>query len=185
MVSCDPLYALSVQGIRQRIEDCYDNVISQARSAPDGFVGDYFRGPDHLGRCRLLAMRRFLADFEAGKAAGRYVTAALPGLPFEDGDFDLALVSHRLFLYSERLDLEFHWAAVGELMRVAREVRNFPLLTLDQKLSPHFDPIRSRLFQKDFTAPIQLVSYEFQRGGNKMLRIRKKPSDPMGGLAGS
>jgi hypothetical protein len=107
------------------VEDSYDDVIAQVRSSPDGFVWDHFHDPDHLGQCRLAALRRFLVDFEAGKAEGRYVTASLPCLPFEDGRFDLALVSHLLFLYSERLDFEFHRAAVEELLRVAREVRIF------------------------------------------------------------
>jgi hypothetical protein len=53
-----------------------------------------FHDPDHLGQCRLAALRRFLADFEAGRAEGGYVTAALPDLPFEDGQFDLALVGN-------------------------------------------------------------------------------------------
>jgi hypothetical protein len=96
VVSCDPLYAFSSQEIEQRIDDCYEDVISQVRRNPDDFLWDYFSSPDHLGQCRLAAMRRFLADFEAGQAAGRYVTAVLPDLPFDDGQFDLALVSHLL-----------------------------------------------------------------------------------------
>ena len=59
----------------------------------------------------------------------RYVDASLPGLPFPDGRFDLVLSSHFLFTYADRLDLEFHRAALLELHRVARrKVRVFPLL---------------------------------------------------------
>ena len=137
----------------------------------DGFVWDHFHDPDHLGRCRLAAMRRFLADFEAGKAEGRYVTAALPDLPFEDGRFDLALVSHLLFLYSEQLDFEFHRAAVEELLRVAREVRIFPLLTLGRRPSPHVGPICTHVARRGWKAEVCGVPYEFRRGSNEMLRI--------------
>src|SRR5207245_7356754 len=129
--------------VDQPVGDCYAEVIAQARTNREKFVWDAFRDPDHLGRCRLAAMRRFLADFRAGKAAGRYVTASLPHVPFADGQFDLALVSHLLFLYSEQLDLGFHRAAVEELLRVAREVRIFPLLALSGKPSPHVEPIRA------------------------------------------
>ena len=167
VVSCDPIYASSPAEIERRVEDCYGDLIAQVRSNPDGFVWDHFHGPDHLGRCRLAAMRRFLADFEAGKAEGRYVTASLPRLPFEDRQFDLALVSHLLFLYSERLDFEFHRAAVEELLRVAKEVRNFPLLTLDRKLSPHREPIRTHAAGRGWRAEIAIVPCEFQRGGNR------------------
>jgi hypothetical protein len=142
------------------------------RNDPGGFVCDRFRDPDHLGECRLAAMRRFLADFEKGKQEGRYVAASLPHLPFEDSRFDLALVSHLLFLYSDRLDLDFHRAAVAELLRVATEVRIFPLLTLARKPSAHIQPIQTHAAKMGWRAEIARVPYEFQRGGNEMLRIQ-------------
>src|SRR5207245_2364934 len=101
----------------------------------------HFRDPDHLGQCRLAAMRQFLADFEKGKREGRYVTGALPSLRFPDGQFSLAVVSHLLFLYSGQFSLDFHTAAVLELLRVAHEVRVFPLLDLDRHWSPHVGPV--------------------------------------------
>ena len=171
VVSCDPIYACSPAEIEQRVEGAYDHIIALVRRNLDGFVWDHFHDPDHLGRCRLAAMRRFLADFEAGKAEGRYVTAALPDLPFEDGRFDLALVSHLLFLYSEQLDFEFHRAAVEELLRVAREVRIFPLLTLGRRPSPHVGPICTHVARRGWKAEVCGVPYEFRRGSNEMLRI--------------
>ncbi len=52
-------------------------------------------------------MRLFLEDFEEGKKQGRYIAGELPELPFDDNSFDLAHVSHLLFLYSEQLSLNF------------------------------------------------------------------------------
>jgi len=178
VVSCDPIYAFPPEEIERHVEGCYSDLIAQVRRDPDGFVWDYFHDPDHLGQCRLAAMRRFLADFAAGKAEGRYVPAALPRLPFVDGQFDLALVSHLLFLYSERLDFEFHRAAVGELLRVAREVRIFPLLTLGRRPSPHVGPIRTLVAGRGWRAEVCGVPYEFQRGGNEMLRIVRDDHPP-------
>jgi hypothetical protein len=173
IVSCDPIYAFSTEEIRQRVEGCYENVTSQVRLNPEGFVWTYFRDPDHLGEARLAAMRRFLSDFEKGKAEGRYVTASLPSLPFTDGQFDLALCSHLLFLYSDQLSFEFHRAAIEELLRVAREVRVFPLLNLARRTSPHFEPLQSHLAERGWKTEVCAVPYEFQRGGNRMLRIGK------------
>jgi hypothetical protein len=173
VISCDPVYAFSPAEIAQRVEQSYDKVLNQLRNSLDGFVWDDFRDPDHLGECRRAAMRRFLADFEEGKSGGRYVTAALPHLPFGDGQFDLALVSHLLFLYSEQLDFEFHRTAVGELLRVAREVRIFPLLKLDGQKSSFVEPIRNELAEIGVSSEIVVVPYEFQRGGNEMLRIKR------------
>lgn len=171
VTSCDPIYACSATEIEQRVVDCYDVMIAQVRRNAEEFVWDRFHDPDHLGQCRLAAMRRFLSDFDKGKAEGRYVTASLPSLPFGDGQFDLALCSHLLFLYTEQLSLEFHRAAVGELLRVAKEVRIFPLLTLEQKRSPHVEPIRTLFTANGWRTGICVVPYEFQRGGNQMLRI--------------
>lgn len=143
VVSCDPLYAFAAGDIEHCVEECYDTVISQVKQDPGGFVWDYFRDPDHLGACRLAAMRAFLADFDRGRREGRYVAAALPELPFASGGFTLAVVSHLLFLYSDRLNLDFHLASLGELLRVAAEVRVFPLLTLRRDWSPHVAPVRA------------------------------------------
>jgi hypothetical protein len=175
VISCDPIYAFSVEEIEQRFRDCYDDVIAQVRNNLDGFVWDYFHDPDHVGNCRLTAMRRFLADFDQGKAEGRYVTASLPRFPFKDIQFGLALVSHLPFLLSEQLDLHFHLAAIKELLRVAKEVRIFPLLSLDRTPSPHVEPVRTHLKMDGFRTEIQPVPYEFQRGGNEMLRIHRNP----------
>jgi hypothetical protein len=177
VVSCDPIYAFSAGEIERRVGESYDTVISQVKSESDGFVWSRFRDPDHLGECRLAAMRRFLADFEAGKLEGRYVAASLPVLPFVDGQFSLALVSHLLFLYSGQLDLDFHIAAFEELLRVAGEARVFPLLGLDRRWSPHLGPVRDRLERVGFEVQIVAVDYEFQRAeehaGSRMLRVRR------------
>ena len=114
-----------------------------------------FHDPDDLGRARLAAMNRFLEDFEKGKADGRYVTASLPRLPFEDGQFDLALCSHLLFLYSDQLGLDFHRASIEELLRVASEVRVFPLLSLDRRPSPHVEPLVTYLAEKGWRTEVR------------------------------
>jgi hypothetical protein len=178
IVSCDPIYAFDAAAIERRVEESYATVISQVRQNPAGFVWDYFRDPDHLGQCRLAAMRRFLADYEQGKRAGRYVTASLPVLPLADGRFTLAVVSHLLFLYSGLFNLEFHLAAVDELLRVAGELRVFPLLTLDRQWSPHVAPVCAHLEEAGLEVEILNVAYEFQRAddhaGSRMLRVRRR-----------
>jgi hypothetical protein len=122
-------------------------------------------------------MRKFLADFDLGKQAGRYVTASLPELPFKDGQFSLALVSHFLFLYSNQFDCDFHVAAFEELLRVAGEVRVFPLLGLDRQWSPHVGPVQEHLERVGFEVEIVAVEYEFQRAenhtGNRMMRVKR------------
>ena len=86
----------------------------------------------------------FLADFEDGKAQGRYVPAALPHLPFADGAFDLALCSFLFFLRPERHSISFHVDGLSELVRVAREVRVFPILQVDGRLPEYAEEFTNR-----------------------------------------
>jgi hypothetical protein len=58
-----------------------------------------------------------------------------------------------------------------ELRRVAKEVRIFPLLKVSGEPSPWLNSIIQQLQQQNYHAEIQTVSYEFQKGGNQMLRV--------------
>ena len=114
---------------------------------------------------------RFLGDYESGRRDGRYVTASLPTLPFATGQFDLALCSHFLLLYSEQFSEAFHVESVRELCRVAREIRVFPLLTLAQEPSPHLAAIERVATELGRRMTLERVPYELQPGGNQLLRI--------------
>jgi hypothetical protein len=171
IVSCDPIYAFTAARIEARVNECYLAMIAQVKARPDNFNWDFFRDPDHLVEYRLSAMRRFLADFDAGKESGRYIVAALPTLLFADRAFDLALCSHFLFLYAAHFDADFHIRAVAEMLRVADEVRIFPLLDLDCRPSVHVAPVREHFQRAGYQVEVIQVPYEFQRGGNEMLRI--------------
>ena len=100
--------------------------------------------------------------------------ASLPDLPFDDGAFDLALSSHLLFLYSEQFDLAFHIRALEEMLRVAAEVRVFPLLQIGGTPSPHVEGVVDAFGSRSADATVEPVAYEFQRGGNRMLRLRRR-----------
>jgi hypothetical protein len=171
VVSCDPLYQCTKDQIRTRIDATYDTVIGQTRENKDKFIWDVIPSIEELGRIRLAAMNRFLADYANGKAQGRYVPAELPELPFASNSFDLALCSHFLFLYGDHLSLEFHKEAADELCRVAREVRLFPLLNYNAEPSPFVTPLVEHLQNTGRAFSIRKVPYEFQRGGNLMLTI--------------
>ena len=176
VTSCDPIYKWDADQIRDRIAATYDQIIDQTRQNKDEFVWNSIRSVDELGQVRMAAMEAFLSDYRQGKGDGRYVEAALPKLPFADGFFDLALCSHLLFLYSVQLGEEFHRDSLRELCRVAREVRVFPLLALGGQPSPYADPSVTDLRESGHDVSIEKVSYEFQRGGNQMLRIRTRTS---------
>lgn len=172
VVSADPLYQFDAAQIRQRIDETSAEVLGQARQNAHEFVWDAaIPDVDALKRVRMSAMATFLDDYAQGGRDGRYVVAGLPVLPFADGAFDLALCSHFLFLYSRQHDTQFHIQSIRELCRVAREVRVFPLLTLGGEPSPHVAAVTAALEDVGVTMTIERVPYEFQRGGNQMLRV--------------
>ena len=173
VISCDPIYAFSTAEIRQRIDVVVPEVMHQLALNTGNFVWTDFRDIDDVRDRRMKAMRWFLEDYDTGRAQGRYVLGALPNLPFADGAFDLALVSHFLFLYSAHVDLAFHLAGIAELLRVAREVRIFPLVDLLCKRSAFVDPVQAHFRAAGVQVAIQPVPYEFQRGANEMLVLKK------------
>ena len=173
VVSVDPIYSFSRAQIEGRVKENYHSLISQVKQNSDNFVWDLFSDPAHCGRFRLETMRKFLEDFEVGKVQGRYLPESLPTLNFTDCQFDLALCSHLLFLYSVQLSFDFHRDSIQELCRVSQEVRIFPLLTLNCEKSPYVAPIQSHLSEAGFTVDICRVPYEFQKGGDEMMRIHR------------
>jgi hypothetical protein len=173
VTSVDPLYEFSAAEIRGRIKEACPQVLEQTRQNRDDFVWKEFASIEALGWARLRAMVRFLRDYPTARDAGRYVAAELPELPFEDRAFELALCSHFLFLYSDQFSEQFHLDAVAELCRVADEVRIFPLVSLGNAPSPHVEAVVRAAERLGLRAKVERVPYEFQRGGNEMLRIGK------------
>lgn len=176
VTAIDPLYSFSGEAIQVRFEASIENVLNQVRATPEDWTWTFHRNVEELRAARIAAMNQFLTDYLDGKTAGRYVVGELPRLPFAAGSFDRALCSHLLFLYSEQLSEEFHVRSVLELCRVAREVRIFPLIGLDRRLSPHLEPVRSAVAREGWSSEVVKVRYELQRGGNEMLRIHQNKS---------
>jgi SAM-dependent methyltransferase len=147
-------------------------MVRKARENAHRFVWDRIKSPEHMAELRLAATEIFLADYDIGRTQGRYVDERLPELPFATGQFDLAVCSHFLFLYRHELSLDFHLAAVNEMCRVAKEARIFPLLGMAGEPSDFVEPVMRELGNRGLYVTIEKVDYEFQRGGNQMMRIK-------------
>ncbi len=174
VVSADPIYQFSRKEIEARIAAVYPIVMNELSANQDDFIWDDFIDVESLGLARMRSMQRFLDDYESGIDAGRYLGASLPFLPFEPQQFRLALVSHYLFLYSDKLEETDHIKAVNELCRVAEEVRIYPLVDLQNQSSPHLLPLMSAMSNYGFDCRIEAVDYQFQRNASHMLRIRAR-----------
>ena len=173
VTSIDPIYQFTGAEIKSRFDACVDGIIEQVRNTPNNWVWSYHKSPEDLRANREQAIALFLEDYDRGRLEGRYLNAELPKLEFQDKQFQLALCSHFLFLYSEHLSFEFHLDSVRELCRIAEEVRIFPLLTLAQARSPYLDKICSILDTEGISSEIMQVSYELQKGGNQAIIFRQ------------
>ena len=172
VVSCDPIYQFNTDEIESRIGETHHQILAETRKNKDEFVWDHISSVETLGQIRMKAMNDFLADYVQGRESGRYVEASLPNLSFKDHEFQLALCSHFLFLYSEQFSHEFHILSIEELCRISSEVRIFPLLELGAIKSRHLKTVMSALEEAGCEPTIEKVPYEFQKGGNRMMRIR-------------
>lgn len=168
-VAVDPLYGRPGSEIASRVDEAAQVMRDGLATTQGRFVWDLYGSIEALVARRLATMRAFLADY----GPGRYVGGALPSLPFADRSFDLVLCSHLLFLYDHVLDGAFHEAALLEMLRLGREVRVFPLLDLGGRPSRLVGPVTRRLAAHGIAATTKPVPYEFQKGGNRMLRLRR------------
>ncbi|MFN5396601.1 MAG: SAM-dependent methyltransferase [Pseudanabaena sp.] len=173
VTSIDPIYQFTGVEIKSRFDACIDGIIEQVRNSPNNWVWSYHKSPDDLRANREKAISLFLEDYDRGKIEGRYLNAELPKLDFLDKQFQLALCSHFLFLYSEHLSFEFHLESIRELCRIAEEVRIFPLLNLAQARSPYIDEVCSILVKEGISSEIIQVDYELQKGGNQAIIFRQ------------
>jgi len=172
VISVDPLYIFNASDIENQFNRVVDNIIAQVKATPDDWVWTYHKSPDDLKQNRQNVMREFVQDYESGKHSGRYRVGELPELDFPNGQFQLALCSHFLFLYSEHYSREFHLSSVRELLRIAEEVRIFPLVTLMLDKSPYLQDVIDCFQAEGFEVSIEQVGYEIQKGGNEMIRIQ-------------
>jgi hypothetical protein len=165
-IAADPVYAQPRDSLAMLVMAEIQRGSAHTAAGADRYVWDFYGDLDRHARARRMSAEAFSRDLIAHPA--RYLPASLPALPFPDGRFDLVLSSHFLFTYADRLDLDFHRAALYELHRVARrEVRVFPLLEQSGRPVPAL--LSQLLATLGIPHRIQRVGYEFQRGGNEML----------------
>lgn len=172
VTSFDPIYQFSTEELRERINATRATVMQQMRENMDNYVWTNIKTLDELEDTRMSAMRRFLADYERGRRERRYICHALPDrLPCEDGAFDIGLSSHFLLMYT-MLGYDFHIRAMAEMLRACREIRVFPIVDLDANRTELAADVIAH-FRASWDVEIRRTGYEFQKGENQLLIIRR------------
>jgi hypothetical protein len=177
VTSADPAYAMAPEVLAERARADVARSNQYVRDNVERYTWPYFESPEAHIRHRTEGCERFVADRATHPEA--YVAASLPALPFEDDAFDLALSSHLLFTYADRLGHAFHVSALRELTRVsAGEARVYPLVDAAAAPYPRLDELRSDLRATGVESEVRDVPYEFQRGADRMLVVRRSAPPP-------
>lgn len=172
VTSFDPIYQFSKVDLQKRIDDVRITVMQQMRENMNNYVWTKIKSLEELENVRMSAMRLFLEDFEKGKQEGRYIHHKLPDrLTLEDNTFDIGLSSHFLLMYTS-LGFDFHIQAMTEMLRVCKEIRIFPIVDLDANKTDLISNVID-YFKRRYNVEIRKTQYEFQKGDNKLLIIKK------------
>ena len=173
-VAVDPLYARPTVELAAQVRADYRRMFAQMRAKPRLFRLKSFPSLAAAETDRRAAAARFLADYDGNARHGRYVRAALPALPFLDQGFSLVLCAHLLFTYADRFDYAWHLAACLELVRVTTgEVRIHPVCGAAGRPYVHLDRLRADLAAAGIRSDIVPVDYEFFRGSDSILVLRR------------
>lgn len=172
VVSIDPTYHFNGEQLKNRILEVYAEIMPQMHLNKDQYIWASISSVEELGNIRMSAMDKFISDYDSGKEEHRYVEASLPNLNFKDKQFDLALCSHFLFLYSDQVSRDEHIKSLKELCRVAKEVRVYPLVALNGEISPHLNEVITELNKLNFSTSLENVEYQFQKGATQMLVVK-------------
>jgi SAM-dependent methyltransferase len=177
VVACDPLFAFNNAELRAIVDRDSSAVAEKQARNPQLFHKELV--PTVI---RRKSMELFLDDFLSGQAAGRYVAASLPDLPFADRAFDVVLSGNLLFLYSDiasggmlqnsPLDFSFHQRAIAEMMRVCRkDLRIYPLQGPAVVGHAYLQPIIEECRLNGFSAELEPVAQRDIIGAELMLKI--------------
>ncbi|CAA0108537.1 Uncharacterised protein [BD1-7 clade bacterium] len=172
--SIDPIYKESVDDIRASFLGSRPDVMARISALVEAKTPGLHKNVEELGRDGDQVFDTFIADYEKRKDSGAYIYGELPSLPIADQTYDLALSSYLLFAYSGVLDYSFHLAAVRELLRVAREVRMYPVTDVDNYLSAHIPPMMQTLRDEGIDVYLEDVPFRYVdvKTNNQMLVAR-------------
>lgn len=168
----DIAYYHSGEDLKNKGLQDIEHAMQHMQQAKSNYIWNYFKNIENLKEHRLSALRDCSNHMK--ESSERYVPVTLPSLPFKDGEFDITLSAHFLFMYADRLDYQFHVETLSELLRVTKEeIRIFPLVDLAGKRYEHLDTLIQYLVDNKYEVEELEVPYEFQANANSILKIKK------------
>lgn len=169
VISCDTSYQLSVEKMQLHAKQLLQEIVLNLKNNPARLRVSSAENVQNVTNLWTKTETLFLADYEEGKLEKRYQSMQLPKLPFAAHAFDLALCTD--FIFHHLFSTQNIAIIVEELCRVSEEVRIFPLLDNQGKMSQELGPLMLLLQQKNYGVEVRQVPYQTLQGGNAMLRI--------------
>lgn len=170
-MSADRIYRFTPDELRQKSSADLDEMLSKIDGIRENYNWDFYRDREGLAAYREKARAAFIADYAMNRAS-RYVDTSFPWTVFTAGEFDIAIMSHLLFLYDEHLDYKFHADTLSELIRITREeVMVYPLYNLRWKKSVFVDRIMSDPLFSRVKFTVKKSGFEFVKGADEYLSI--------------
>lgn len=171
VLAIDPIYDYEPNELEIKCEKDLNYIIDELNGVEHLYKWDMFRNKKELIDQRSEAYRAFIKHYKTNRGR-QYVPEKMPKTNLKSKQFDVALMSHLLFLYDHILDYDFHKETINEMLRlVSKEIRIFPLVNLYGKKSEFIQEVFEDNLFKDYKISIERVNYEFIKGGNEILRI--------------
>lgn len=174
IVSCDPLFALTEDLLIEEVNQLFARRVVELRSDQYQLDTAAYGGLEPFIHTRHLGCETFFHDFIQGLQQQRYIAPSSP-LPFSHAAFQYALSSHYFFTNvakGEQQDaIAQHLCEMKELLRVANEVRIFPIINRTGEASLLLGPVLLGLQQADYGVEVREVPFSLYPKGNAMLRV--------------
>ncbi|MEO7310721.1 MAG: hypothetical protein ABIX01_09995 [Chitinophagaceae bacterium] len=169
IVSVDPIYELSIDNLKEVFKQSYQFNKGLFYNNRENFLFKDDTEIEALLQKRQSTFNAFITDYGLNKQY--YKFGQLPTLDFATNSFDLCVSSNLLFIFDHIFDLTFHIQSVKEMLRVAKELRIFPLYDINGNESKNLKSVIEYLDQNNYQWTIQTNDYYVYKDGNKFLQV--------------
>lgn len=169
VTSIDPIYNLNSEELKITFAKSYQFNKDLFYNNKQNFSFKTDNEIEVLLNKRQDTFETFLQDFEQHKS--NYLFGQLPQIDFPDNSFDLCLCSNLLFIFDHIFNADFHINSIKEMLRVAKEVRVFPIYNIDGVQSNYLSDITNYLDNNNIGWQLKDNNYFVYKNGNKYLQI--------------
>ncbi len=172
--AADKLYNRKAEELERIAKEDLRELIKSHEKFVNRIQKGFFTDKREMIEERIRACKIFIEDYKRNSSS--YVHGELPILPFKDDEFHLLLSANLLFLYEEAFTYNFHLQSVQEMVRVAREVRIYPVENIHKNRESIYLRRLINELDKNLKVSLEKVPYRLRGRSYKMLKIEKDTS---------